>query len=149
MKSTLTQGQFKEGRSNQWELAQLLRQIRECLNATFQAVESLRTTDATPSVIWSSEMPPQSAWTLCAHVIAYSQAGNAASYARVQRYKFSGAAPALLSSAAPVADYEDVAGWNIAFGVVGTQVQLLVSGAVAETIDWTARIGINEAPQPS
>ena len=149
MNATVRQGAWKRERSDDKELEDLLKEIRDRLNQTYRTVVSVQTTDAVATTLWTEEVTPSSVWDVELVIVAKATDGSAAAYRRVSRFNRSGtAAPTVLVTDTYGTDYEDVAGWAVTIDVNGDDARLRVTGDAARTVDWAASVRVQQAPKP-
>lgn len=132
------------------EAMPIMRKMRDVLNASYRVVAAVRTTDATATVIWSATLPLSCAWSIDADVVGYATDGSAAAYRRLSRYKrVAGAAPVLLGTDTIGTDREDVGAWTVTVDDdTVSVVRLKVTGDATRTVDWVARVILQESPMP-
>lgn len=108
-----------------------------------ERLNTVTTTDATVTTIWSDTLADNTAYRFEAIVVARGTAAAArATYHRVCTVYREAAGAATLQGAvlAPTTDAESVAGWDVTFDVTGNTLRLRVTGAAATAIRWNARI---------
>lgn len=129
----------------------LLADLRTFANTRQQSRLTTQTSlSAIPKVIWISEdMPVLSAWEVSLSVLAISTetpAASRAAYKRVCRFSRNLAGSVILGAiATPVADFEDVAAWDVTPSATGNGVQLTVTGDATRTVNWAAVVIVTEA----
>lgn len=105
---------------------------------------SVTTTDATTTVIWTDELPPNSVVQITAEIGAItSGATSRARYIRRASFGRPGSGAAVLDGAvSAVFTAESDSAWNATIAVSSTAgyVEVQVTGAAATSIQWTARI---------
>jgi hypothetical protein len=134
------------------EIEQPLQQIRGALNARNLGLWLGETTVAVPSrTLWDATIPQNTSWYVDLYVSGFAPPfgvddSMAAFYERRLRIKRTpGGGAVLVRQTTPVADDEDVAGWNLTTAVT-------VAGAVSLTVlgdrpvRWTAYVIIQETP---
>lgn len=127
-----------------------LMQVRYLLNARCQKVVKATTVNtATPYSLWEGQMPADSAWLLEAAIVARATDGSAAFYERSVRYKrTAGGTPTVVRTTTPIADDEDVAGWDVTFAASASGViTVSVTGDATRTVHWLGWIVVQEAPR--
>lgn len=148
MKLPVPASRLIEKRSDEQDVFGLVNAIRDgIVNAKVEAYRTIDTTDATPTIIWSDELPASSVGDFWL-VVAGQTTGSAsvATYIRRLTARRAGTgAVTYLGAGADVigTDHEDVAGWDVAFALDATLPGLLfatVIGAAATNVTWRARI---------
>ena len=90
-------------------------------------------------------MPANSVWDVEALVLGSATDGSSGAYRRIARLRRAGGVSALMGVVAtPVADLEDVAGWDVTLAASGNGATLTVTGDVTRTVQWSALITIRE-----
>jgi hypothetical protein len=103
------------------------------------------TTDATPTAVWSMNIPPETTVLIDVAVVARRTGGSAgtaedgAGYQRLQTFKnVAGVATGIGLATAPVTN-EDQPAWTVAFSTgINDQIDVLVTGAANNNISWYA-----------
>jgi hypothetical protein len=103
------------------------------------------TTDATPTAVWSMNIPPETTVLIDVSVVARRTGGSAgtaedgAGYQRLQTFKnVAGVATGIGLATAPVTN-EDQPAWTVAFSTgINDQIDVLVTGAANNNISWYA-----------
>lgn len=133
-----------ERRSDEQDAFALANEVRGLINQRAEYWLEMQTTNATPAVIWTDELPANSVVKLTAHVVAVNaDATEAAGYERVATFRRpgTGAAVQVGTTSAAVTD-ENIAGWNVTCQASATAgfIEVSVTGEPAETIFWRANV---------
>jgi hypothetical protein len=137
---------LNENRSSPREQVALVNQLRDAANQTFRGSFLLRTTDATPAVIWQDDMPADSVWDVSLTVLALAgdDADFAAGFRRVFRVKrIPGGAAHLMATATPVPDVDDLGTLVVTVSTMGTGPRVTVMGD-AIALGWVALVEVAE-----
>ena len=96
------------------------------------------TTDATQSVAATIPTYTDSVFQVVASIVAAATAdrSKAASYVLVGAFKNNGGTLTQIGSTTVLSFLETDAGWDVAFAVSGTDIQLKVTGVAATAISW-------------
>jgi len=143
----LLPNELAENRFQERDLVLLVNRLRKMALQVAQR-ELFVTTDLTaaPTAIWTSDdMPENSTWDVEVMVLGLATDGSAAGYRRIARFKRGAGTSSLIAAAAtPVADAEDVAGWDVAVTATGNGVLIEVTGDVTRTVSWSAVVRVRE-----
>lgn len=108
---------------------------------------TVQTTSATPDVVASRTVEDGKCEVLEVAISAMrSTLAEAAGYVIVGTFRRTGGAVTQVGTTTALVTNEDAAGWAVAFVVVGTAVQVQVTGAAGSTVDWRARGRFTTAP---
>lgn len=130
-------------------LVPFARKVRSALNQTLLDVTDLRTTDATATVIWSGTVVENTGLDIDFAVSGFATDGSYAAYRRLTRVKRAGsAAPTILGTDTIGTDREDIAGWTVSVARNGNVLEVSVTGAAGQTVDWVCRATIQQTPRP-
>lgn len=147
MRSSVQVPALAENRSDETERVALINALRRAAVVSYRDSFAIVTSlTATPKTIWGSDdMPTQSTWEVLVSVVAHATDGSAAGYQRVARFRRAAGVAVLVSVATPVADFEDVGGWDITLSASGSGALLTVTGDATRVVSWSALIEIREA----
>jgi hypothetical protein len=101
------------------------------------------TTDATPTLLSSIEIPVNTTRHVSGIIVARRTGGAAgtpndgAGYRIAFVAKNTAGTAALIGALSVTADGESQAGWNVTAAVVGNAIQLSVTGALSNTVSWS------------
>lgn len=141
MKPTVTRALRKQSGEDtrRWadeEAIPVIDQARAALNQTSRERLTLRTSTASPAVLWiSPEMPRDAAWVVDARVVGVGPLDHAIYTCRAVVRSIAGAVSSI--SLATTIVSESSVGFDAVFSVVGRTVQLTVTGVVPP-MSWTA-----------
>jgi hypothetical protein len=135
-----------ENKSDDRDKAYLANDLRRFANLTYRAQFGVTTKDGTVTQIWlSDDMRSNIVWEVRVTFVALATDGNAGYYQRVARFKRLMGGVAIRSSIAlPVADTEDVAGWDVDVVPFANGVKAQVLGNAGRTVNWSAFVEIVE-----
>ncbi len=136
-----------ENRSQARDSVALINRMRAMLLQVRQQEFAVATVlTAAPTSIWlSDDMPENSAWDVEVVVLGVATDGSTGGYRRIGRLKRAAGASALIAAVAtPVADAEDVAGWNVTLAASGSGALLTVTGDAGRTVNWSALVRVRE-----
>lgn len=148
MRLPVSTARLIEGRSDATDATELVNEIRDrVVNQEARYWQTVTTSDATVTAIWTDELPANArmlVWAKFIGGLADGSAGN--SYVRSATFRRPGTgAVVLVGAAADIigTDKEDVAGWDAGFALdasVPGNVYAYVQGAAATEVFWRAHV---------
>lgn len=147
MRNTVTPPKVEENRTKERDTVAVVNGLRTAANLRYEAELTTTTTlTAAATTVWlSDDMPTNSAWEVSVFVRGLASDASMGGYQRVGRFKRSTGNSALVGAVAtPIADSEDVAGWDVTLSALAKGVRLTVTGDVTRTVNWAAFVQISE-----
>ena len=103
-----------------------------------------RTTDATPTTLWSYTLNDNEHLNIVANVLCQASSGTAtAGYIRAATVYRDGGSAVIEGSVTAIHSAEAAAGLDATITVSGNDVRVTVTGVAASTYDWHANVQIN------
>lgn len=112
------------------------------LMATLIETATVQTTNATPTQIWTFDMPQESACAIHAEIFALTNTISSGTYVQkaASFYRNGAAAAAQIGSTTTIAEQETSGSYDTAISLSSNTIQVVITGLVGSTVDWLVNV---------